>query len=48
MSSEKEATVGLPQLGVSFLADSNRWNKKGTSNFRTVRQMLKKIEPPGF
>jgi len=23
--SEKEAALGLPQLGVSFLADSNSW-----------------------
>jgi len=26
MSSEKEATLGLPQLGLTFLADSNSWN----------------------
>jgi len=26
MSSEKEAALGLTQLGVRFLADSNNWN----------------------
>jgi len=31
-SSEKEAALGLSQLGVSFLADSNSWNVNGTTN----------------
>jgi len=39
--SEKKADLGLPQVGVRFLADSNSWNVNGTPNFRTVRQMLK-------
>jgi len=29
-----------PQLGVKFLADSNRWNVNGMLNLRTVKQML--------
>jgi len=29
-----------PQLGVRFLADSNSLKVSGTSNLRTVRQML--------
>jgi len=29
MYSEKEAALGLPQLGVMFLADSNSWNLNG-------------------
>ena len=28
-SSEKEAALGLPQLGVMSLADSNSWNANG-------------------
>jgi len=48
MLPEKEAVLGLPQLGVSFLADGNSWHENGTPNFRTVRQMLKSTEPSGF
>jgi len=29
MSSEKEAALGISQLGVRFLADSNSWNVNG-------------------
>jgi len=29
MSSEKEAALGLPQLDLRFLADSNSWNVNG-------------------
>jgi len=29
MSSEKEATLGLPRLVLRFLADSNSWNMNG-------------------
>jgi len=47
MSSEEEAALGLPQLGVRFIADSNSWNVNGTLNPRTVRQMLKSTEPTG-
>jgi len=32
MSSAMEATLGLPQLSVRFLADSNGWNVNGTPN----------------
>jgi len=42
---EKEATLGLHQLGVRFLADSNSWNGNRTANLRTVRWMLKNITP---
>jgi len=38
---KKEAALGLSQLGVRFLDDSNSWNVNGTSNLRPVRQMLK-------
>jgi len=31
MSSEKEAALDLPQLGVRFLTDSNNWNVNGKS-----------------
>jgi len=48
MSSEKEAALGLPQLGVRFLADSSSWNVNARRNVRTLRQMLKNIEPTGF
>jgi len=41
MSSEKEAALGLPQLGLKFLTDSNSWNVNGTPIFGTVRQTLK-------
>jgi len=30
MSSEKEAALGLPQLGLRFLADRNSWNVNET------------------
>ena len=43
MSSEKEASLGLPQLSVRFLADNNSWNVYGTPNSRAVRQMLKSL-----
>ena len=29
MSSEKEAALDLPQLGLTFLANSNSWNANG-------------------
>jgi len=29
MSSEKEAALRLPQLGLRFLADDNNWNVNG-------------------
>jgi len=32
MSLEKEAPLGLPQLGLRFLADSNSWNVNGKSH----------------
>jgi len=48
LSSEKEAALGLHQLGVRFLADSNNWNVNGTPNLRSVRQMLKSTEPADF
>jgi len=41
-SLQKKAALGLPQLGVRFLADSNSWNVNGTTNLKTVRQMFKK------
>jgi len=44
MSSDKEAALGLPQLSLKFLADSNSWNVNGTPIFGTVRQLLKNIE----
>jgi len=34
-SPEKEAALGLPQLGVRFLADSNSWNVNGMLKSRT-------------
>jgi len=48
VSSEKEAALGLYQLCVRFLADSNSWNVNGMPTFRTVRQMHKSAEPAGF
>ena len=47
MSSEKEAGLGISQLGLRFLAVSNSWNGNVMSNFTTVRQMLKNTEPAG-
>jgi len=41
MQSEQDADLGR----VWFLADSNSWNKNGTPNLRTVRQMLRNTEP---
>jgi len=40
MSSE-EAGLGLPQLGVRFPEKSMSWIANGTSNLRTVRQMVR-------
>jgi len=48
MSSEKEAALALHQLCVRFLANSNSWNRNGTPNLMTVRQMPKCSEPAGF
>jgi len=48
MSSENEVDLGLPSLGVRFLADSNSSNMNGTPNLRIVRQMLKRTEPASF
>jgi len=31
MPLEKEAALGLPRLGLRFLADSNSWNVNGKS-----------------
>jgi len=45
MFSEKEAGLGLPQLDVRFLADSNSWNVNGTPNVRAVRQVLRSTAP---
>jgi len=36
ISSEKEAALGQPQLGVKFLADSGIWIVNGTPNLKTV------------
>jgi len=47
MSSEKEAALGLPQLGRMFIADSDSWNVNETPNSISVRQMLKNTEPAG-
>ena len=41
MSSEKVVALGLPPLGVRFLAGRNSSNVSGTPNFRIVRQLLK-------
>jgi len=48
MFSEMEAALGLPKLGVTFLANSNSWNVNGMPNLRTVRQMLSSNETAGF
>jgi len=48
MSSEEEAAVGLPQLGLRFLADSNSCNVNGTPYLRTLRQVLKTTVAAGF
>jgi len=48
MSSEKEAALGLTELCMRFLADSNSWKANGTPNVMTVRQMLKSTESAGF
>jgi len=48
MSSEKEAALGLHQLGVRFFADNNSRNVNETANLRTVKQMLMSTEPAGF
>jgi len=32
MSLENEAALGLPQLGLKFLADGSRWTVNGTPN----------------
>jgi len=40
MSSEKEAALGLSQLGLTYLADSNRWNVNGTPDLNTVMQIF--------
>ena len=32
MSSQKESALGLPQLGLRYLSDSNSWNVNGTTN----------------
>jgi len=44
----RKQLLGLRQLGVRFLADSNSWNVNGTPNPRILRQMLKSTEPAGF
>jgi len=46
MSSEKEASLGLLQLGLRYFTNSNSvmWVEKS----RTVRQMLKNAESAGF
>jgi len=38
----------MPQLGTRCVVDSKSWNANGTTNLRTVRQMLKGAEPAGF
>ena len=48
MCSEKKTALGLPQLGMRFLADSNSWNVNGMLNVGTMRQMLKRTKPTGF
>jgi len=47
MFSENEAALGVPQLGVIFLADCNCWGVDGTPNSK-LRQMLKSTESAGF
>jgi len=50
MSSQKEVALGLPQQSVGFFAESSSWNVYGTSNLKTVRQLLKSrpTEPADF
>jgi len=36
MSSEKEAALGLPQLGLRLIADSNSWIVNATPNLKSV------------
>jgi len=45
VSSEKEAALGLPQLGVKFLADSNSWFVNRTPICEADAQSS---EPAGF
>jgi len=44
----KEAALGLPQLGVRFLADSNSWFVNGTLKLRAMKQKLQTTDSAGF